>query len=416
LRKFNQRKNAFLNQEDVNVVITGVCDVFDKRAKECQTAASGQGIYPNGMKRDLKMPKRFRNYKDMLESKDIDAVVIATPDHWHAQMTIDAVNAGKHVYCEKCMTRTEEEVYQMVDAVKNSGMVFQLGHHNRQQDSYIRAREIAKKNILGNITLVETTTNRNTPHGAWVYDIEEDGNQETIDWDQFLGNASKKPFNKEHFFRWRCWFDYGTGLSGDLFSHEYDCVNQILRIGIPKSVVASGGIYYYKDGRDVPDVFHVSCEYPDRDLTLLYSATLSNSRYRGKVIMGHDAHMEIGAHMKVSADPNSTRFKDKIKDEIIDTELPMFSYSPGSEGIDAITSATEKYFASKGLMFTYREGKMIDVTHLHMKDWLECIRNNGVPRCNIDEGFQEAITCHMATRSYLEGRRMEWDPVKKRIV
>ncbi|MBE0460906.1 MAG: Gfo/Idh/MocA family oxidoreductase [Candidatus Aminicenantes bacterium] len=422
-KKQDARKNKldkgledFLKQEDLNVVITAVCDVFDVRA-ERGIAASKNDIRPGGGSGSLPGAKRYLHYQDLLQSKDVDAVIIGTPDHWHAKMVIDALKAGKNVYCEKCMTRTEEETIQVYNAVKQSGLVFQLGHQNRQQESHLKARELVKRNILGKITLVETTTNRNSPGGAWVYKIHEKGSPETIDWEQFQGPAPHKvPFSLERFFRWRCWFDYGTGLSGDLLSHEYDAINQILELGIPYSATASGGVYFFKDGRDVPDVFQVVYEYPERDLTLVYSATLANSRNRGKVFMGHDATMEVGNALTVTADYGSTRYKEKILNNIINTSLPMFSYRPGAKGIDAVTSATERYFASRGLMYTYREGKRFDATHLHIKEWLDCIRNGGQPSCNIDRGFEEAITCHMATRSYLEGRQVKWDPVKKRIV
>jgi len=134
------------------------------------------------------------------------------------------------------------------------------------------------------------------------------------------------------------------------------------------------------------------------------------------VFMGHDASMEVGYALTVMAERESTRYKDKIRNRIINTSLPLFTYRPGTKGIDIVTSATEKYFATRGLMYTYRGGKPVDVTHLHIKDWLDCIRNGGQPSCNIDRGFEEAITCHMATQSYLEGRKVEWDPVNKKIV
>lgn len=406
---------GFLAQENLNVLLTGVCDVFDVRA-ERGLAASRNERRPGGRTGNLKEAKRFRRYQEMLESKDIDAVIIATPDHWHAQMAIDAVTAGKHVYLEKCMTRTEEEALALSDAVKKSGIVFQLGHQNPQQETFWRAKQIVDKNILGKITLVETTTNRNSPNGAWVYSIHPDASPQTIDWDQFQGPSPHRvPFNLERFFRWRCWYDYGTGLSGDLFSHEFDAVNQILGMGIPKTVVASGGIYFFKDGRDVPDLFQVVCEYPERDLTLVYSATLANSRGRGRVFMGHDASMEVGSSLTVSADYDSTRFEEKIKTGVIDTSLPLFSYRPGSKGIDTITSATEQYFATKGLMYTYRGGQQVDLTYLHVKEWIDCIRTGAKPSCDINRGLEEAITCHMATKSYLEGRKVAWDPVLKKI-
>jgi len=418
----------WLNQEDLNIVLTGVCDVFDVRA-ERGLAASTNEIRPGGVSGSLPGAKRYRHYQDLLASPDIDAVIIGTPDHWHAQMVIDAAKAGKHVYCEKCMTRTEEETHQLYDAVKNSSIKFQLGHQNRQQESHIKAKQLIDKGILGKITLVEVTTNRNSPNGAWYYDIHEQGNPQTIDWDLFQGPAPNKvPFSLERFFRWRCWFDYGTGLAGDLLSHEYDAINQILDLGIPKSAVASGGIYFFtKDWvgnkeykvtevRDVPDVFNVVFEYPDRELTLVYSATLASNRDRGKIFMGHDASMQVGGDLEVYADWESTRFKEKIEQGVIDTSLPLFTYQRGSKGFDAVTSASEKYFASRGLMYTYREGRRVDITYLHVKDWLDAIRNSGEPLCNVDQGFQEAITCHMATQSYLLGRKVEWDPVARKIV
>ncbi len=418
----------WLNQDDLNVVLTAVCDVFDVRAERGLVAAKND-LRPGGASRPLPGAKRFRHYQDLLNSPDVDAVIIATPDHWHAQMVIDAVAAGKHVYCEKCMTRTEEETHRMYAAVKNSNIVFQLGHQNRQLESHEKAKELIQKNILGKITLVETTTNRNSPDGAWYYEIHEKGSPETIDWELFQGPAPHKvPFSLERFFRWRCWFDYGTGLSGDLLSHEFDAINQILELGIPKSAVASGGIYYFNDSwpqkdkykmtelRDVPDVFNVVFEYPDRDLTLIYSATLASNQERGKLIMGHDASLRVGWDLEVYVDRESTRYKEKIDSGVIDTSLPLFTYTPGSKGLDAITSATQKYFASRGLLYTYREGKRVDTTFLHIKDWLDAIRYGQKPKCDIEQGFQEAITCHMATQSYLLGRKVEWDPVARKIV
>ena len=426
--KMDTRLRDWLNQDDLNVVLTGVCDVFDVRA-ERGLAASKNEIRPGSSSGPLAGAKRYRHYQDLLASPDIDAVIIGTPDHWHAQMVIDAASAGKHVYCEKCMTRTEEETHKMAEAVKKSNIVFQLGHQNRQLESHEKAKDLIKKNILGKITLVETTTNRNSPDGAWYYDIHEKGSPQTIDWDLFQGPAPNKvPFSLERFFRWRCWFDYGTGLAGDLLSHEFDAINQILELGIPKSATASGGIYFFNNSwpqkddykmtevRDVPDVFNVVLEYPDRDLTLIYSATLASNQDRGKLIMGHDGSLRVGWDLEVYADWDSTRYKDKIKKGIIDTSLPLFTYTPGAKGFDAVTSATEKYFASRGLLYTYREGKRVDTSFLHIKDWLDCIRFGGQPKCDIDQGFQEAITCHMATQSYLLGRKVEWDPIQRKIV
>jgi len=407
----------FLAQEDLNVDIVAVCDAFTVRA-ERGVAASKNDTRPGGGTRPLPGAKIYKRYTELVSSPDVDAVIIATPDHWHSQIAIAAAQAGKHIYLEKCMTRTVEEAIALRDVVKSKpGVVFQLGHQNRQAESHMKAKEVVDAGILGPVTLVETTTNRNDPWGAWVWDIHKEGNPQTIDWEYFEGPAPHKvPFSLERFFRWRCWYDYGTGLSGDLLSHEYDGVNQILGLGIPKSAVASGGIYYFKDGRDVPDVFQAAFEYPERDLTLVYSATLANGRNRGMVFMGHDASMQVGTGVVVMADRSSTRYKEKLERKVIDPSFPLFTYRPGYKGLDAVTSATEEYFVSRGLLWTYRGGQRVSAYHLHLKEWLTAIRDGGETSCNIDRGYEEAITCHMATAAYLTGRRVGWDPVRQRIV
>jgi predicted dehydrogenase/uncharacterized membrane protein YphA (DoxX/SURF4 family) len=407
----------FMAQEDLNVDIVAVCDVFTVRADR-GVAASSNDTRPGGGSRPLVAARLYQRYTDLLASPDVDAVIIATPDHWHSRIAIAAAQAGKHVYLEKCMTRTAEEAIALRGAIRAApNVVFQLGHQNRQAESHMKAKEVVDAGILGPVTLVETTTNRNDPWGAWVWEISKEGTPKTIDWEHFQEPAAQRvPFSLERFFRWRCWYDYGTGLSGDLLSHEYDGVNQILGLGIPQSAAASGGIYYFKDGRDVPDVFQVVFEYPERDLTLVYSATLANGRNRGMVFMGHDASMQVGTGVTVLADPSSTRYKEKLEKKVIDPSLPLFTYRPGYKGLDAVTSATEEYFVSRGLLWTYRGGQRVSAYHLHIKEWLDVIRNGGTTSCNIDRGFEEAITCHMATASYLTGRRVTWDPARQRIV
>ncbi|MBI5916579.1 MAG: Gfo/Idh/MocA family oxidoreductase, partial [Bacteroidetes bacterium] len=243
----------YLEQENLNVQLAAVCDAFDVRGEMGVAAGSKDGF----------KPKQYRDYRKMLEDPNLDAVVIATPDHLHAPMVIAAVQAGKHVYVEKCMTHKVRETVELYDAVKKSGLVFQLGHQHRQTASFLTARELVKKKVLGHINLIQTNTNRNDDNGAWQWEIHEKGNPQTIDWDLFLGNAPKIPFNAEHYFRWRKWWAYGTGLSGDLLTHDYDRINCVLEMGIPASCSASGGIYTHRDGRDVPDVFQVLMEYPD---------------------------------------------------------------------------------------------------------------------------------------------------------
>ncbi|MCW1735417.1 Gfo/Idh/MocA family protein [Anaerorudis cellulosivorans] len=433
----DSRYKDFMEQEDLNVEITAVCDIFDKHAEEAM--AAGANIHREGLNGKYgPTPKRYRNYKELLAADDVDAVIIATPDHWHGTMTIDALKAGKDVYCEKPMTWTVPETYMVREAVRTSNRVFQLGHQNRQIETYNRAREIVERGLLGPVTLVETSTNRNDPNGAWVYPIDPEANPKTIDWKQFegdperikeyldymtsaglakyIGPDSRDKFNLERFFRWRCWWDYSTGLSGDLLTHEYDAVNQILQLGIPDSASSSGGIYFFKDGRTVPDVLHTVYEYKDRNLSMLYSATLASEFNRSRKIMGHDATMEIGSTLSVTVDPRSEQYKDQIEKGVIKPGQPFYTYTPGQKDVDAISSATQLYFAQRGLLYSYVNGKRFNTTFLHIKEWLDCIRSGRKPSCGIEEGFQEAMTAHMGTRAYLEGRTMYWDRDKEQIV
>ncbi|MGQ1785306.1 MULTISPECIES: Gfo/Idh/MocA family protein [unclassified Saccharicrinis] len=414
---WEKRYQNFIDQEDLGVEITAICDVFDIHAENAIKA--GQNIYRQGISgKKGKAPKRYKTYQELVKSDDVDAVIIGTPDHLHSSIAIEAALNGKHIYCEKPLSWHLDETYMVRKIVKEKGNVFQLGHQNRQTDSYHVAKGIIEKGALGKISLIETCTNRNSPNGAWVYNIHPKANKNNIDWKQFIGPAPWHDFSLERFFRWRCWWDYSTGLSGDLFTHEYDAMNQILDLGMPSSSMASGGIYYFKDGRTVPDVLTMAYEFAHKDLTLLYSATQANQNTRGKMIMGHDATMHVGNTLEINVDPNSTRYKEKIKNGLMDPGKPIFSYTPGKNKVDAITSATEKYFAGRGLLYTYRDGKQVDTTHLHLREWLDCIRlNNGTqPSCNIDRAFEEAMTAHMGTISYKEGRRTYWDFDKEQIV
>lgn len=415
----DKRLETFLDQENLNVRFTAICDVFDVHADRAMEASRTTD----------NSPKKYRRYTDLLNDPDVDAVIIATPDHWHAPIAIEAIKTGKHVYIEKCMTHKVKETIELRDtALRYPEVKFQVGHQHRQTLSFLTAIDIVEKNILGHVSLIESSTNRNDDVGAWQYDINPDANPTTVDWEQFLGTAEKIPFNAEHLFRWRKWWAYGTGLSGDLLTHDFDRINCILNMGIPYSVVASGGIYTHIDGREVPDVMQVTMEYPDfakgasqetgkeKGMTFLYSATLGNQYWRPTKLMGHDATLELGDTLGVYPDPNSTRYKNLIESETIAPETAMYSYDPSVKGVDGVTSATAKYFAQKGLLYTYRDGKAVDSTHLHIREWISAIRNNTDLSCGIKEGFEEAISAHMATLSLKTGRKVFWDNNSNKII
>jgi predicted dehydrogenase len=408
----------FRSQESLNVRIVGVCDIFDIQAEKAVRSFSTpeQAV------------KRYTTYTDMIHSGEVDAVVIATPDHWHAPMSIEALKNNVHVYVEKPMTHTLSETYELRDAALNSKAVFQVGHQHRQTLSFKTAQNIVEKGILGHVSLITTNTNRNDDNGAWNYDIHPDANPETIDWEQFLGSAPRIPFNKNHFFRWRKWWAYGSGLSGDLLTHDYDRLNCVLKMGMPGSVMASGGIYTHRDGRNVPDVLQVNFEYPnfnagsgqesghERGMTFTYSASLGNGLSRPTLLMGHDASMELGNRLTIWPDSGSSRFAEQLASGRMAPQTPIYRYDPSETALDGVSSATSQYFADKGLMWTYIDGKRVDSTFLHMREWLSVIRNDGKVSCGIQEGFEEAMSAHMAGLSWKLGKRIEWDPQEEIIV
>jgi predicted dehydrogenase len=408
----------FRSQDPLNIRIVGVCDIFDVKA---ELAIRSFSTPENPV-------KRYATHTDMIRSGEVEAVVIATPDHWHAPMSIEALNNNVHVYVEKPMTHNVAETYALREAARNSKAIFQVGHQHRQTLSFKTAQDIVEKGVLGHVSLITTNTNRNDDNGAWNYDIHPQANPETIDWKQFLGSAPEVPFNKNHFFRWRKWWAYGSGLSGDLLTHDYDRLNCVLKMGIPKSVMASGGIYTHRDGRNVPDVLQANFEFPDfstgssqragkeKGMTFTYSATLGNGWNRPTMLMGHDASMELGNRLTIWPDSGSTRYAGMIESGKMSTQTPIYSYDPAASSLDGVSSATSQYFADKGLMWTYVDGKRVDSTFLHMREWLSVIRNGGQVSCGIQEGFEEAIAAHMTGLSWKLGRRIEWDPQAQQII
>lgn len=401
----------FLEQDKLNVQLVAVCDAFDVRAENVVDSFSTE---------DFKVD-RFKTHQEMIRSGKVDAIIIATPDHWHAPMAIDALENGVHVYVEKPMTHTVEETYRLKEAAEKSGALLMVGHQHRQTLSFKTAQDVVKKGTLGHVSVIQTNTNRNDDNGAWNYHIHEKANEQTIDWDLFLGSAPKVPFNKNHFFRWRKWWSYGSGLSGDLLSHDYDRLNCVLNMGIPKSITASGGIYTHIDGRNVPDVLQVNMEFPDfstgasqvngkeKGMTFIYSATLGNGFNRPTLLMGHDATMELGNKLTVWPEGQSTKYAAMIQSQKMKPSVPIFQYNPSANIPDAISSATSQYFADKGLMWTYINGTRVDSTFLHLREWLSGIRNGTKLSCGIKEGFEEAIASHMTGISYKLGRKIEWD-------
>ena len=273
--------------------MAAVCDVYGPHRQK-------------GLERSLNPEaKAYVDYRELLADPKVDAVVIATPDHWHCQMVLDAVKAGKDIYCEKGFSRTLAEAKLMRDALKQSKVVFQLGHHARQATCALQAKELIAQGILGPITLVRTGRFKSTepehPNWRWYgyYDQWErpDPAQvlKDVNWDLWLGPAPKIPWNERHFWHWRCYYAYGTGYAGDLLSHEMDFVQYLLGHGIPDNCVCSGLIALLRDDREVPDTWVATYQFEKLGRTVTFEGSMNTTDSQPVTICGRDATLRFDA-------------------------------------------------------------------------------------------------------------------------
>src|SRR5262245_15148618 len=234
------------------------------------------------------------DYRRLLEDREIDAVIIATPDHWHAAMTLDALEAGKDVYVEKPLSYSLAEAIQVRNKARETGRVTQVGYQRRSMEHFYKARELVRSGVLGEITQIQLWSSRNRAASPWrkYNDYNTEGlptksGPEHVDWNRFQANRPPRPYDARRFFHWQCYEEYSTGIFGILMSHPLDAANLVMDLEVPASCSATGGIYRYKDDRTVPDTCNALFNYPSRDLTISFIGSSNNeyfnqeAQYRG---------------------------------------------------------------------------------------------------------------------------------------
>jgi predicted dehydrogenase len=369
-------------------------------------------LYDANLQRAVKASKNpkvqtTKEWEKAATAPDVDAVMIATPDFWHARMTVRAAEAKKHVYVEKGLCRTLDEAKAIRRAVKDNRIVLQLGHNQNSDPTYIRAREIFESGKLGKVALARTYIDRTSQYPEWqfytAYNINEtpkDATAQTIDWNRWIANAPERPFDVERFFRWRCFWEYGTGIAGDLMSHQWDGINCVMNMGIPESVITQGGLYFWKNDRTVPDQWHVMFDYPKKEFAIQFNCTFHN-RHQGTntYILGRDGTLEVGGgHCRLydaEWKPESTNILSKLRRE---------ARAAGRDPEDI--SLPPAYVMKPG---------ELQVSN-HIQNWVDCVRSHETPRCGIDRAFDEAVTIVMSVESYFKERKVKWDPVNEVIV
>ena len=385
------------------VAITKVCDAYAGRRERAQERLKGMGH----------AAAATGDWQEVIGDKTLDAVVIASPDHWHKTHVIAALNAGKDVYCEKPLTYTVEDGLEILAAIRKTGKIVQVGSQGVSTETQRKARELIQAGRLGKVTMIRAAYNRNTASGAWIYPIPPDAGPKTVDWAAFEGPAHKKhPFSLERFFRWRCYSEYSGGIATDLFVHLCTTIHFLMGAEAPKRVTAMGELYRWKESRDVPDTLNAILEYP-QGFTVNLSSTFNNqsSAESNFVFLGTEGTLSLGWDDLVYSPETANE----------DNAWIVASWPSKLEAAywaDPKVKAAERPGLAKPALVkgseTYRS-KGMDATWTHFAGWLESVRTRKPHWENGERGHRAAACAHMVNRSLREGRVMEWDASAERM-
>lgn len=347
-----------------------------------------------------------RDYKEILARKDIDAVIIGTPDHWHRQVAVDAMKAGKDVYCEKPMIHVHADGPEMIETSRSTNRILQVGSQRVSSIIYAKAKELLAAGAIGQLNMVSAHWDRNSAMGAWSYTVPLDASTETCDWPRFLGTAPKIPFNAEHFFQWRKWKAYGTGVAGDLFVHLFSGTHFITGSNGPARGMATGGLRFWKDGRDALDVMLGLFDYREGfNLSLRVNFVDGGEESEGLVFTGSEGTMEIaGNSVSVSRTPLEKEpgymigsFSDAMQKRILDRYHQKY---PVTHPSGPPSTGYEKFVAPDG----YRD------SYDHFKNFFAAVRSRQPVVEDAVFGFRAAGAALLSNLSIERGEVVKWNP------
>jgi predicted dehydrogenase len=376
------------------IKIVAACDLFGPRL-EAAKKNFGNDIFTTG------------DYKEILARKDIDAVIIATPDHWHQEISVDALNNGKSVYCEKPMVQQITEGAAVVAAHKKSGKVLQVGSQGLSSLGNEKAKQLFEAGAIGQLNYVEGFWARNTPGGAWQYDLPADATEKNVDWKRFLKNKTAMPYDPKRFFRWRCFRDYGTGVSGDLFVHLLSSLHFIISSMGPTRIMSTGGLRYWKDGRDVPDILLGMFDYPQTEKHPAFNLSLR--------VNFADSTRDSTYFRMVGNEGSMIVEWDKV------TLIRNFSYPPDNyaQVLKAKQYAPDydrkKMNEPDTVIFNVAEGYQ-GAHYDHFYNWASAIRGGKTVVEDALFGYRAAAPALLCNDSYFQEKAIKWDPVNLKLL
>jgi predicted dehydrogenase len=380
------------------VKIVAAADVYDGRLERAKERW-GKDLFTT------------RDYREVLARPDIDAVIVGTPDHWHGQISIDAMNAGKDVYVEKPMVQHVEDGKRVVEAYKKTGRILQVGSQRVSSIVYQKAKDLIAAGAIGQINMIEAWWDRNSAVGAWQYSIPPDATPDRIDWDRFLGSAPKRPFEPIRLFRWRNYRDYGTGVAGDLFVHLFSGMHYIMGSSGPSRIFSTGGLRYWKDGRDVPDVMLGIYDYPETkqhpafNLALRVNFVSGAGESSGFRFVGSEGILTVGEGVTLAKTPRETEpgytigtFPKAVQEKFLSEYRRK--YPPQRPSGDAIRpKAEEQYLPPNGY------SDHVD----HHRVFFEAVRSRKPVTEDAVFGLRAAGPAVVSNISYFEQRVVDWD-------